>query len=316
MADGRTILLLGAGGFAGSHFREAAEQAGVRTVAASRSGGAGPACDLLDSPSLRRVLADVAPEVVVNLAGSASVAASWDRPEDAFAVNATGVLNLLEAVVAAAPEAYVLCVSSAEVYGEAPAERLPFAEDLAPAPVTPYGAAKAAMEVLCGQYARSRGLRIGVVRSFNLIGPGQAQQFAVSGLAKQVAEAEAAGAERAVLDVGNPAAARDFIDVRDGARALLGLAERELAGVFNLCSGEAVPLRRLIDHLAAATPLPLEIRDAPELARPADPLVVFGAPGRLREATGWKPEIPLERSIADVLGWWRGRLAGTGVAHA
>lgn len=306
MAEGRTILLLGASGFVGGHLREAAEAASLRVIGTSRGGeGSEMACDLLDPSSLRRAVAEAAPDLIVNLAGSPSVAESWQRPAETFAVNATGVLNLLAAVASDAPGAYVLCVSSAEVYGEPSPERLPFEENLDPAPVTPYGASKAAMEVVCEQYARSNGMRIGISRSFNQIGPGQAPEFVASGLARQVAAAEKAGAERVELELGNPAAARDFVDVRDGARALLALAERELTGVFNLCSGEAVPVMRLTEHLEAATPLAVEVRSAPALERPRDAAVVRGAPGRLREATGWQPEIPLERSLTDTLEWWR-----------
>jgi GDP-4-dehydro-6-deoxy-D-mannose reductase len=315
VADGRTILLLGAGGFAGGHFREAAAATEHPLVGTSRTGhGADLACDLLDPGSIRRALADVSPDAIVNLAGSASVADSWSHPGQTFAVNAQGVLNLLEAAAAEAPGAYLLCVSSAEVYGDAPPEALPLREDDDVAPVTPYGASKAAMEVICGQYARARSLRIGIVRSFNQIGPRQPAQFAVSGFARQIAETEVAGAGQVELAVGNPAASRDFIDVRDGARALLAVAERELDGTFNLCRGEAVSLRTVIDAMAAATKLEVDVRPAPELARPADPQVHFGDAGRLREATGWSPEIPLERSLADVLDWWR--LAGAGDAAA
>jgi GDP-4-dehydro-6-deoxy-D-mannose reductase len=306
VAEGRTILLLGASGFVGGHLREAAGAASHDVIGTSRSGErADIACDLLHPSSLRRAVAEAAPDLIVNLAGSPSVAESWRRPAETFEINATGVLNLLAAVVVERPGAYVLCVSSAEVYGEPSAERLPFEENLVPSPVTPYGVSKAAMEVVCEQYARSNGLRIGISRSFNQIGPGQAPEFVASGLARQVAAAEKAGAERVELELGNPGAARDFVDVRDGVRALLTLAERELTGVFNLCSGEAVPVLRLTEHLEAATPLAVEVRRAPALERPLDASVVQGAPGRLREATGWRPEIPLERSLADTLEWWR-----------
>lgn len=317
MADGRTILLLGTGGFAGSHFREAAAAAEHSLVGTSRTGrGADLALDLLDPASIRRALAEVTPDAIVNLAGSASVAESWSHPAETFAVNAEGVLNLLEAASDEAPAAHLLCVSSAEVYGDAPPEALPLREDGDAAPVTPYGASKAAMEVICGQYARARSLRIGIVRSFNQIGPRQPPQFAASGFARRIAEAEAGGGGKVELAVGNPAAARDFIDVRDGARALLALAERELEGTFNLCRGEAVSLRSVIDALAAATKLEVDIRPAPELVRPADPQALFGEGARLREATGWIPEIPLERSLGDVLKWWRGRVGKAGGAAA
>ena len=304
------MLLIGARGFAGAHVREAAESAGLRVLAAGREpGGDGPRCDLLDPTSVGACVEAAAPDLIVNMAGAASVAASWERPGEAFAVNAGGVLNLLEAVARHAPAAHLLCVSSAEVYGEPTDEKLPFTEDLSLEPITPYGASKAAMEVLCGQYARGRGLRIAVVRAFNQLGPGQSPAFAASGFARQIAAAEAAGAERVELAVGNLAAARDFTDVRDTARAFVAASRQGLIGTYNLCSGAPLKLEALVEEMAKATPLPVEVKPDLSLARPADPSIVYGDPARLREATGWAPEIPLSRSVADLLDWWRAELA-------
>jgi GDP-4-dehydro-6-deoxy-D-mannose reductase len=307
--DDRTLLLIGACGFLGRHVREAASGAGLEVVAADREGADGARCDLLDPGSVAACLAEADPQLVVNLAGAASVAASWERPAEDFAVNATGVLHLLEAIARQAPSAHVLCASSAEVYGEPGGDGLPLTEDREMAPLTPYGAAKAAMEVLCGQYARGRGLRIAVIRAFNQIGPGQSPAFAASGFARQIAAAEAAGAERVELAVGNLAATRDFTDVRDTARALAEASRRELIGAFNLCSGRALKLEALVEEMAKATPLPVEVRPEPSLSRTADPSTVYGSSERLREAVGWAPEIPLSRTVADLLDWWRAELA-------
>lgn len=309
LSDDRILLLVGARGFVGRHVHEAAKDAGLDVVDAGREGVDGVGCDLLDPDSLAACLAEVNPHLVVNLAGAASVAASWERPAEDFAINATGVLNLLEAVSREAPNAHVLCVSSAEVYGEPGEGRSPFTENLAPAPVTPYGAAKASMEALCGQYTRGRGLRIAVIRAFNQIGPGQSPAFAASGFARQIAAAEATGAERVELAVGNLAAARDFTDVRDTARAFAEVARGELTGTFNLCSGRALKLEALVEEMAKATPLSIEVKPDSTLARPADPSIVYGSPDRLRAAIGWTPEIPLSRTVADLLEWWRAELA-------
>ncbi len=156
-------------------------------------GSTGSAATCSTPTSVGACIAEVNPELVVNMAGAASVAASWERPGEDFAINATGVLNLLEAVSRNAPDAHVVCASSAEVYGEPHEGSLPFTEDRGLEPLTPYGAAKASMEALCGQYARGRGLRIAVIRAFSQIGPGQSPAFAASGFARQIALAEAAG---------------------------------------------------------------------------------------------------------------------------
>jgi GDP-4-dehydro-6-deoxy-D-mannose reductase len=309
MAEERTLLLIGAGGFLGSHLAAAAAGTGLRVIPATREGaGPAPGCDLLDPVSVEACVAAVKPDLVVNAAGSASVGRSWERPGEAFAVNATGVLNLLEAVARAAPAAHVLCMSSADVYGVREELELPLKEELEPRPVTPYGAGKAAMEVLCGQYGRGRGLRIGVARTFNLIGPGQSPRFAVPGFARRIAAAERTG-EEAELALGNAAAVRDFSDVRDGARALLELSRRELTGTCNLCSGTGTTIAGLVEELARQARVPVKVRRDPGLERPADPPALVGDPGRLREATGLAAEIPLERSLADLLDEWRARPA-------
>jgi GDP-4-dehydro-6-deoxy-D-mannose reductase len=305
-----TTLLIGAHGFVGRHLYEAATSAGLDVLTADRGGSRGPRCDLLDPVSVKECVAAARPARVVNMAGAASVAASWEDPAGAFAVNATGVLHLLEAVARHAPEAHVLCASSAEVYGEPSEDRLPFAEDQPPAPITPYGESKVDMEAFCDRFAHDHGLKIAVIRAFNQIGPGQSPTFAASGFARQIAAAEAAGAERVDLAVGNLAAARDFTDVRDTARAFLDVSRRELTGTFNLCSGKATKLEDLVTEMAKATPLLVEIVPDPSLARAADPSTVYGDPARLREATGWEPRIPLARTVADLLDWWRAELGG------
>jgi GDP-4-dehydro-6-deoxy-D-mannose reductase len=305
-----TLLLLGASGFAGAHLRQALSQRGLRVATSSRGGGKGaPACDLLDPEAVAACVAAVRPDAIVNAAGSSSVARSWERPAEVFAVNATGVLNLLEAVARHVPDAHLLCLSSAAVYGEPDAEQMPLDEETPAAPVSPYGAGKLAMEELCAQYARARGLAVAVVRAFNLVGPGQPQFSAASGLARQIAVAERAAEDRVELALGNPGAARDTTDVRDAARALAEVSARRLTGTYNLCSGVAPTVADLAAALASATELEVSTRVDPGLVRPADPPLLLGDPSRLGKATAFVPEIPLERSLADLLEWWRAGLA-------
>jgi GDP-4-dehydro-6-deoxy-D-mannose reductase len=310
VAEQRTLLLVGAAGFLGRHLHSAAAAAGLFVVPATRQGTERtPPCDLLDPASVVATVEAAQPDLVVNAAGAASVGRSWERPGEAWAVNATGVLNLLEAVAQATPGAHVLCLSSADVYGVREQRELPLGEELEPCPVTPYGAGKAAMEALCGQYSRGRGMRIAVARAFNLIGPGQSPRFAVPGFARSIAAAEREGGA-AELVLGNAAAVRDFVDVRDGARALLQLSLQGLTGTYNLCSGRGTTVAALAEELARQAQAEVLVSQDPGRARPADPPALVGDPGRLREAVGFVPEIALERSIADLLDEWRARPAG------
>ena len=310
MSEERTLLLLGAGGFIGSHLAAAAAAAGLRVVATSRAGTeAAPPCDLRDPAAIAACVERVRPQLIVNAAGDPSVARSWEHPGEAHAVNADGVRNLLEAAARLVPTAHLVCLSSAAVYGRPGEEEMPLAEGAPPAPVSPYGESKLAMEGFCREAERSREARIAVVRAFNLIGPGQPPFNAASSLARQIAEAELAGAAAVELLLGNLEAARDLIDVRDAARALVELAGRGVTGTFNLCSGRAHTVAEQAAVLASMTPLEVRTRTDPDLARPSDPPLLLGDPGRLREAIGFVAEIPLERSLADLLEWWRRRLA-------
>ena len=216
------------------------------------------------------------------MAGAASVAASWERPRarpsrqrDRRPAPARGgrppcprrtpALRLLGRGLRRARRA----------------DRLPFTEDQPPEPVTPYGAEQAGdggalRPVRAGRAA----CRIAVVRAFSQLGPGQSPAFAASGFARQIAAAEAAGAERVELAVGNLAAARDFTDVRDAARAFVEVSRRELTGTYNLCSGRALEtgVRGRGDGEGDAAAGARSGRD-PSLARPADPSTVYGRPG-------------------------------------
>jgi GDP-4-dehydro-6-deoxy-D-mannose reductase len=312
VSDDRSILLIGARGFLGSHLREAARGAGLRViVAARRPDDGGATCDLLDPDSVAACVRSARPALIVNAAGSPSVAESWRDPAATFAVNAIGVQNLLEAVSEHAPEAHVLCVSSAQAYGQPGQERDPFVESSPLRPVTPYGESKAAMEAIAGRYSRGRGLRIAIARLFNQLGPRQPPSQATAEFARDIASAESTGADRVELVVGSPGSARDFTDVRDSAGALLEISRRELVGTYNVCSGRAVALRSVIDLLEGMTPLPVEIGSDPSSRGRAGPSSSFGDPSRLREASGWEPQIPLERSLRDLLDWWRRELGGS-----
>jgi GDP-4-dehydro-6-deoxy-D-mannose reductase len=301
------LLLIGANGFLGGHLADLAGAGDARVLRAGHHADDEIACELLEQDSVDACLRATSPDSVVNLAGSASVAESWRDPGAGFAVNAVGALHLLEAVARHAPRAHVLCVSSAQVYGEPSSRETAFDESAPLWPLTPYGAAKAAMEVLVGQYARARGMRIAIARLFNQLGPGQPPTQASAEFAREIALAEARGADRVELVLANPDSARDFTDARDTAAALLAIRGRGLTGSFNVCSGRAVGLREMIALLAAMTPLEVAIAASPEEPGPAGPRSSFGDSSRLREATGWKPLIPLERSLAELLEWWRSR---------
>lgn len=309
MGGARTLLVVGATGFVGRHLVSGARSGGFSVVAsARRPGEADLACDLRDTASVEEAVRTTAPDAVVNLAGLSSVSQSFATPAEAFEVNTVGAVRLLDAVARHAPEAHVLCVSSGDVYGALPASALPAVEDQPPDPQSPYAASKAAMELACGQHREATGLTVTVVRAFNHTGPGQSDAFVASSFARQIAEAESSAAA-AVLRTGNLELVRDFSDVRDIVRAYLLLLERGIAGTFNACSGRAMELRELVDVLAEHARVPVRTEVDSARLRGAEITSLYGSPARLQQSTGWKPELPLSRTLGDLLTWWREKLA-------
>jgi GDP-4-dehydro-6-deoxy-D-mannose reductase len=260
--------------------------------------------DLVDLEAVRRAVAETQPELVFHLAASASVARSWEDPRSALVGNVEMTLNLLEAVRLEAPDARVLHASSGEVYGRP--ERLPVDEDAPLRPQNPYATSKAACDLLAAQYADAHGLQVVRTRAFNHAGPGQPDDYVIGTLTRQVAEAEARGDSEAVLRTGNPDSRRDFTDVRDVVRAYAAAARLE-PGAYNVCSGRTASVRELIALVEAAARVTVRHEVDPERVRAHDVAEVRGSAARLREASGWEPELPLEQTVADALDYWRAR---------
>jgi GDP-4-dehydro-6-deoxy-D-mannose reductase len=263
--------------------------------------------DLTDAAAARRVVAEAAPEVVYHLAALASVAASWERPGDVLEVNLTTTLNVLEAVREGAPGARVVLAGSGEVYG--PPARLPVDETAPLRPQNPYAASKAAAELLGSMYADAHGLGVIRARAFNHVGPGQSPTYVVASLTRQVAEGLLAEADPVRVVSGAPDTRRDFTDVRDVVDAYRLLADRAEPGVYNVCSGSAVSVAEILEALGRVTGRAIDHAVDPSLLREHDVMEVRGSHERLTAATGWQPRIPLERTLADTVEWWKTALS-------
>jgi GDP-4-dehydro-6-deoxy-D-mannose reductase len=264
---------------AGTYFEEAPPLAGIAAYEA----------DLCDRAALARVIADAAPDVVVNLAGLSHVGESWNRMPDYFRVNVLGTENVL----AAAAGRRVVVASSAEVYGVVPEPEQPIREGREPAPRTPYALTKAAAERLA--------LAAGAVvaRSFNLVGPGQSPRFALPAFAGQLAEI-ARGERLPVLRVGNLAARRDFVHVDDGAAGYQLLAERGRVGeIYNMASGTACSIAEALALLLEVSGVEAGVEPDPERVRPLDLPLLVGDARRLRDL-GWNPGRDLRQAVTDL----------------
>ena len=287
----------GSSGFVGSHLVPYLESHGDDVVTIDHTGT--PPVDVTDAAEVREVLRAARPDAVYHLAALSHVGESWDAPEAVFRVNAVGALNVLRACADAGVER-VLVAGSADVYGAVAQDDLPLTEDAPIRPVTPYGASKAAADVLALQAFLGDGLGTLRVRAFNHTGPGQGVSMLIPGLAQRIADAERAADSKVV--VGRLDVVRDLSDVRDVVRAYRLLVEHGTPGeAYNVCSGRGVTVRDLADALLSMSDAPLELVVDPELVRPVDVPRLVGDPARLHAATGWEPEIALDETLRDVL---------------
>lgn len=292
------VLVTGAGGFVGRHLARRLAAEGDRVTGTvwgeclELPGVELHEVDVRDREAVARLLDRARPEVVVHLAGLSHVGQSWERPGCYFRVNALGTENVLRG----AGDARVILASSADVYGAVPEAEQPIGEDRPVDPATPYGLTKAAAERLAFALAGSRAV---VVRSFNLIGPGQAPTFALPSFAAQLAAVRRGEAEP-VLRVGNLSARRDFVHVEAAARAYALLArDGEGGSVYNLASGRGVAIREALDALLRVSGVEARIETDPERFRPVDLPLLAGDPSRLR-ALGWEPEPGIEEAVSQL----------------
>ncbi len=299
------VLITGIGGFVGSRLARHLLARGDRvsgTYIDARPDLAGVELhevDLLDRAGLEAAMRGASPDAVVHLAGLSHIGESWDwqRMPDYFQVNVAGTETVL-AAAAARGNPTVVIASSADVYGKVPASEQPISESRRVAPQTPYALTKAAAERIA--LARPENAAV-IVRSFNLVGPGQAPKFALAAWAAQLA-AIRRGKQEPVLKVGDLSTARDFTHVDDGAEAYRLLAEKgERGAVYNLASGRAVPMREALDRLCDLAGVRPEVRENAFEPRPFDIPYLCGDAGRLR-ALGWEPRRTLDDALRDL---WR-----------
>ncbi len=309
------VLVTGASGFVGRHLVETlAHERGEAAVAGLvRPGTAAEGrietipCDLDDQSAVLRALERARPEQVVHLAAQSSPRLSFEDPEGTLRTNVFGLLHILEAVRRLALRPRILVIGSAEEYGAVDAQAGPVGEDAPLRPRSPYAASKVAQAVLARQYAASHGIDVVLTRTFNHTGPGRGEDFAESSFARQIARVEA-GAQPPVLAVGNLDTVRDFTDVRDVCRAYAALLERGVSGeTYNVCSGTGVRIGAILDELLSLAAVRPDVRVDAARLRASDNPVVVGNPAKLRAATAWQPQLPLRRTLADLLAYWRER---------
>ncbi len=306
-----TLLVTGAAGFVGSHLLELLEQDDGLVMAWLRP-GTDPAVigrrvgwlavEMHDRDAVHAAIKQIRPAAIYHLAGVPHVGDSWSHTYETFAGNVLATHHLFDALRREGLRPRVLVTSSATVYE--PQSRA-IAESDRVRPNSPYGTSKLAQEMVARRSWEDDGIPGLIARSFNHVGPRQSPAFVAPSVAKQIAEIEV-GLRPPTLAMGNMASQRDIMDVRDTVRGYRALMQSAQPGVpYNVCSGTPTSIRSLVDLFISKARVKITIEQDPGRLRPNDTPIVLGDRSRIRKETGWAPEIPLEKTVDDLLAFWR-----------
>lgn len=259
--------------------------------------------NLLDIESIRAVFQEFTPDYILHLASFSSVAFSWQHPADSFVNNTNLFLNLMTVVGEFNKDCRILSVGSSEEYGNVTVEDVPIKERLAVKPSSPYAIARVSQEMLSKLYVDYFGFNIVMTRSFNHIGPWQDDRFVVPSFIKRIREIKERGQTKGVIETGDTSIVRDFVDVRDVVHAYyLLLTKAEAGSIYNICSGEGIALSNLIDRIADEFGVVITTKVNLDYVRPNDNRVMIGENYKIKHDLGWIPRIPLEKTLADMIG--------------
>ncbi|MDP3987821.1 MAG: GDP-mannose 4,6-dehydratase [Candidatus Levybacteria bacterium] len=262
--------------------------------------------DLMDEGKVEELIFSIKPDLVFHLAALSSPADSFKNPSQTITNNITAQINILEAIKQAGLiGSRILIISSADIYGAVSQDDLPIDEDTPLKPNNPYAVSKIAQDFLGLQYFLSYGLQIVRVRPFNHIGPRQSPHFVVASFAKKIAGIES-GKGDGVLTVGNLDAKRDFTDVRDIVRAyVLTLQKGKIGDVYNIGSGASYKISDILEKLLSFSSAQIKIQKDQSLLRPSDTPELLCDTTKIRQLTGWEPQIKIDQTLKETLDYWR-----------
>jgi len=312
------VLITGIAGFAGSHLAELLLEEGAevhgslfpeeptRNVEPFRPHLRLSICDVRDAEAVRELVAEAKPDEIYHLAAVTFIPESIDDPRLTYDTNLFGTMNVLEATKKLTGAPSVLFVGSADVYGTIRKEENPVDEGAPLRPANPYSVSKVSADMLAYQYGLSNDMHIIRVRPFNHTGPRQSPRFVCSDFARQVVEVEK-GRHASEISVGNLKPRRDFTDVRDVVRAYRDvLRGGEPGEAYNVCSGSSESVGEILYMLMSISGLQLNIVESPDRLRKTDVEEAIGDYGKIEKAVGWRPSIPIMKTLEDTIDYWRG----------
>lgn len=301
-------LVTGAAGFVGGHLLDHLFTEGDKVTALVAPGTRprhtveSSEVDITDYRKTLDCITSITPDVIFHLAGMAFAPSAESDFMGALTVNVGGTFNIVRAAHLLDREIPVVLVSSGEVYGRVSAQEVPVKETQPLRPANSYSLTKLMSEQVVSRFEGSSKLKLLTMRPFNHTGPGQNESFVCSNFAKQLAEMKL-GKIPSIIRVGNLLPERDFSDVRDIVRAYR-LAAVQGHGVYNLGSGTAVPVSKILNELISISGLDVKIESDPERVRPSEVPRLFADISKAERELGWRPKIPLRQTLSELYDFW------------
>lgn len=308
LMNNKKIIITGINGFVGKNFLRVLKQLspdsevyGVDRKFSEAKNFIPIKCDLVDKDQVRSIISEISPDYIFNFAGTA-----YDKDwNNLFKGNVKSTLPLLESVLELnSINPRIISIGSAAEYGDISPELLPVDEKVMPEPTSLYGASMCCRTNVALAF-RNMGCDIVIGRVFNITGPGVSENSPVGSFAKQIAEIEK-GKKEPVIHTGNLNPGRDFIDIRDVARAFYYLAlKSRKGGIYNICSGTPQTIKQILDTLLNISHAHIKVVTDPALIRQKDISMMFGSNQKIKDDIGWTPEISLKDSLKETLNYYR-----------
>lgn len=306
-------LITGMGGFIGSHLADlllakdidvygTIHVNGSRNIKHVKDKVNAFQCDVSNKQETEKLILDVEPDLIFHLAAQSLVIPSWKDPEKTFKSNINGTLNVLEAARKQKNEPVIFIACSSAEYGLNFPEEIPINEKKEFRPSSPYAVSKISTDMLGYLYWQAHKMNIIRGRFFNITGPRKTSD-ACSDFAKMIAEAE--NGKRETIPVGNLDGIRDLTDVRDAVKAVWTLIEKGRHGdIYNICSGSGHRMKDILEMLMSFSTRKTDITTDREKIRPLEDPIFIGNNSKIKQL-GWKNEIPIEKTLKDILDYWR-----------
>ena len=263
--------------------------------------------DINDLSSLLVVFNQSQPDYVFHLAAQSYPKTSFDSPLETLETNILGTAKVLDAIKHLGLDPVIHVCASSEVFGRVPKEFLPIHEDVTFHPASPYAISKVGTDLVGRFYAEAYGMTVMTTRMFTHTGPRRGDVFAESTFAKQIAMIEA-GLIPPVIKVGNLDSLRTWSDVRDAVRAYyLLVTNNPVAGeYYNIGGSFSCSVKDMLNYLISlSTVKDIKIETDPERLRPIDADLQVPDTAKFKAHTNWEPEIPFEKTMQDLLDYWR-----------